>query len=414
MPTNTYIALDKVTVGTATPSITFNSVPQGYTDLVIIAAGTTASASASLQFQFNGDTTSSYSSTWMDGDGTSATSSRETSTTYTYWGSITNQQTTSIGQIMNYSNATTYKTILGRGSNAPERVRAYVGLWRNTAAITSVTIKNNGPFNFTSGTTFSLYGIKAQPAFTTKATGGTIVQAADGYVYHTFTSGSSSFVPSQALSCEVLMVAGGGGGMYGKSATYAGSGGGAGEVTGYTAKTFSSGVTYTVAIGAGGAGAPGINQDGSTGSSSTVSGSGFTTLTAAGGGGGLYNTGSGGTSGNGYAGGSAAGGDSSGGGGGGATAVGGIWSLGNGGAGTSAYSQWGIATTTGDNVSGTVWYGSGGSGQVGSLSNTKVPGGGGYRPSNKNGIANTGGGGAGGNDGTGAGGSGVVIIRYLG
>jgi hypothetical protein len=415
MATNTYVALDKVTVGTATPSITFSSIPQGYTDLVVVANTKNSVVTVNgLFIRYNGDTASNYSNTFLYGNGTSALSSRASSQTQAHvgWDGSTDFVPTIIN-IQNYSNATTYKTALSRSNEPSSRVAAWVSLWRSTSAITSITLTAESPANFAVGSTFSLYGITAQPVAVAKATGGTIVYAADGYTYHSFTSGSSSFVPSQALSCDVLMVAGGGGGMYGKSAIYAGSGGGAGQVSGYTATAFASGVTHTVAIGGGGAGAGGVDVNGTTGTSSTISGSGFTTLTATGGGGGLFNTGSGGTSGNGFAGGSAAGGDSSGGGGGGATAVGGIWSLGNGGAGTSAFSQYGLATNTGDKVSGIVYYGSGGNGQGGSLQTTKVPGGGGYRNSNKNGVANTGGGGAGGNDGTGSGGSGLVIIRYV-
>jgi hypothetical protein len=36
-----------------------------------------------------------------------------------------------------------------------------VGLWRNTSAITSITLTAGSSKNFISGCTFSLYGIKA-------------------------------------------------------------------------------------------------------------------------------------------------------------------------------------------------------------------------------------------------------------
>ena len=211
----------------------------------------------------------------------------------------------------------------------------------------------------------------------------------------------------------VLAVAGGGGGMFGKSAQYAGSGGGAGEVYFENGIEFNSGTTYTITVGGGGTGAAGVNVNGGNGSNSTITGSGFTTITADFGEGGLFNTGSGGASGNGFAGG-APDPNSSGGAGGGATAVGQAGGDGRGGAGTDAYTSYGAATSTGDNVSSVYWYGSGGSGQGGVNSNTKIPGGGGYRTTDKNGIATTGGGGAGGNDGTGNGGAGVVIIRQNG
>jgi hypothetical protein len=65
-----------------------------------------------------------------------------------------------IAHINNYSNATTYKTALVRSmalGTPGNCVDAFVGTWRSTAAITSVTIRGS----VVSGTTYSLYGIKA-------------------------------------------------------------------------------------------------------------------------------------------------------------------------------------------------------------------------------------------------------------
>jgi hypothetical protein len=59
---------------------------------------------------------------------------------------------------MNYSNSTTYKTILGRSNAATSGTSAAVGLWRSTSAINSIEI---GTVSFTAGSTFSLYGIAA-------------------------------------------------------------------------------------------------------------------------------------------------------------------------------------------------------------------------------------------------------------
>ena len=96
---------------------------------------------------------------------------------------------------------------------------------------------------------------------------------------------------------------------------------------------------------------------------------------------------------------------------------------GNGGVGTSTYSSWGLATSTGQNVSGTVYFaggggggsypyngeGSGGTGGYGGGANGYTGFGGG-----SNGSSNTGGGAGGAGEGafTSNGGSGVVIIRY--
>jgi hypothetical protein len=65
-----------------------------------------------------------------------------------------------VTNVQNYSNTTTYKTVLSRGSSN-NYVFAWVDVWRNTAAISSLTISTDGSSNFTAGSTFSLYGIKA-------------------------------------------------------------------------------------------------------------------------------------------------------------------------------------------------------------------------------------------------------------
>ena len=65
-----------------------------------------------------------------------------------------------IAHFQNYKNSTNYKTILTRGNDASARLESYVNLWRNTSAITSITlIPENGTIK--SGTTFTLYGITA-------------------------------------------------------------------------------------------------------------------------------------------------------------------------------------------------------------------------------------------------------------
>jgi hypothetical protein len=62
---------------------------------------------------------------------------------------------------MNYSNSTTHKTVFARSGSAYTGTNANVGLWRNTAAVTSATVANSSAANFDIGSTFSLYGIKA-------------------------------------------------------------------------------------------------------------------------------------------------------------------------------------------------------------------------------------------------------------
>jgi hypothetical protein len=74
----------------------------------------------------------------------------------------TSKEQVSIYQFMSYSNTTTYKTVLGRSSVTDFRVAAIIGLWRSTSAINTVSLRcDNASYNFTAGSTFTLYGIKA-------------------------------------------------------------------------------------------------------------------------------------------------------------------------------------------------------------------------------------------------------------
>ena len=111
---------------------------------------------------YNSDTGTNYSGTYVGGTGTSTSSGRATSQTRL---DIAYQPSTAMGNIifhvLNYSNTTTYKTSLSRSNNyTGGMVFAYVGLWRSTAAITSISI-TAGTTNIATNSTFSLYGIKA-------------------------------------------------------------------------------------------------------------------------------------------------------------------------------------------------------------------------------------------------------------
>jgi hypothetical protein len=62
--------------------------------------------------------------------------------------------------IMDYSNTTTNKTNLTRSNNVGNGLAAVVGMWRNTNAITSIRFFPDSG-NFSTGSTFRLYGIQA-------------------------------------------------------------------------------------------------------------------------------------------------------------------------------------------------------------------------------------------------------------
>lgn len=160
----TYTPIATTTLASAAASYTFSSISGSYTDLIIVYNGKYASASGQMGVQINGDTGTNYSNTYLYGSGSAASSGRDTGNTGMVLGftASANVDNMVLLQFMNYSNATTYKTVLSRSNTATsEGISANVGLWRNTAAITSIKLYVYPSYNFVAGSTFTLYGIKA-------------------------------------------------------------------------------------------------------------------------------------------------------------------------------------------------------------------------------------------------------------
>lgn len=156
----TYDPIATTTLGSNTSNITFSSISGTYTDLILVINGGLATTAA-VTIQLNSDTGTNYSYTRLYGDGTSATSDRFTSQNQFDVGFVTATLNNSIFvHFLNYSNTTTNKTILNRWGSTTYTTAA-VGLWRSTAAINAIKIYNSGGQNLLSGTTATLYGIKA-------------------------------------------------------------------------------------------------------------------------------------------------------------------------------------------------------------------------------------------------------------
>jgi hypothetical protein len=446
---STYTPIASQTLGSTASSVTFSSIPQNYTDLVLITS-TASDISAdtnSMSCQFNSDTGANYSSTYLYGTGSSsAVSGRTANSTGCFIGRHNpTEYGTGVTHFLNYSNSTTYKSVLSSGGVASSLLIEYINTWRNTSPIRSMTITPISATTFDAGCTFNLYGIVSGGGY---ALGGDTVTTDGTYWYHTFLN-SGAFVPTRNLTnVDYLVVAGGGGGGRENFQSGSGGGGGAGGLRSTVTATGGGGslesklsltasTSYQVIVGSGGAGYTGDAGTGSNGSDSV-----FSTITSAGGGGGGGGTsartsgmagGSGGgaasntgtttygegTANQGYRGGSGGGGlnNAPAGGGGGAGAVGGNSTSTDGGAGGA-----GVAVSiTGSSVT----YAGGGGGCSNSNSGAGGAGGAGgggtgatYTSANATaGAANTGGGAGGsGNGGSSsasrAGGSGIVIVRY--
>jgi hypothetical protein len=155
---STYTPIATTTLGSAVATVTFSSISGSYTDLVIVFNGSITTGFDAIGLRFNGDTASNYSRTFLAGNGSTASSGRDSNATSIQIGIMGTERSNSIFQIMNYSNSTTFKTAIARGNAASNATRAGVGLWRNTAAITEVSL-TAGSSTFISGSTFTLYGI---------------------------------------------------------------------------------------------------------------------------------------------------------------------------------------------------------------------------------------------------------------
>jgi hypothetical protein len=430
---STYTPIYATTIGSNTSSITLSNIPTTFTDLVlVISVISTSNVGNYIHLQYNGDTGSNYSTTILSGTGSSAVSQRfnnRTNFNIDYYATPNTTVGTRIVQIQNYSNTTTYKTGLLRADRATGTdnvggTDATVGLWRSTAPITSIKITHDTA-QFASGSTITLYGIKAA-APAPKATGGDVITTDGTYWYHAFKT-TGLFDVKTPITADYLVVAGGGGG--GANGNDRGSGGGG--AGGYRTATAQSLVvqSYPVVIGAGGV-AQNIQGAGTKGGNSSFNGmsstgGGFGTNGAetggTGGSGGGSSNGGNGAAGNatggagneggytpveGYAGGNSIknndgynGGGGGGAGGPGANASAYSSSDTAGGVGVAPGSTWASATGTG--ISGYYAAGGAGAGATRTGNRTAAP-------------ANTGNGGAGNAQAyrAGFGGSGVVIVRY--
>ena len=165
----TYEPIASQTLGTGTSTVTFSSIPGTYTDLRLVAAIRTTSSAAydALQFTINGDTGSNYSRTELNGTGSAATSSRQSNrSNLVVWYSTPSALGASSFPIftldlMSYANTSVNKTILSSYADSSNFVQRQVHLWRSTSAITSLSFTPETGPAFTSGSTFSLFGIKA-------------------------------------------------------------------------------------------------------------------------------------------------------------------------------------------------------------------------------------------------------------
>jgi hypothetical protein len=162
----TYEPIATTTLGSATSTITFSSIPATYTDLRLVITSTVSDAAGYIGLRFNSDSGTNYSYTQLKGDGSSAATNSTTFSDTLYLGSSGSPSTTipylQTVDVFSYSGST-YKTALvttSQDRNGSGEVIRQSGLWRSTSAINAILIRVYTG-NLNAGTTATLYGIKA-------------------------------------------------------------------------------------------------------------------------------------------------------------------------------------------------------------------------------------------------------------
>lgn len=172
-----YESIQTVTAAGGESILTFSSIPQTYTHLQIrgISKSLSPYGVSGAITRFNSDNGSNYAYHTLGANGSSVYASGSANTTSfqtdafsvgTSGSTYNNMYGLIIYDIHDYSSTTKFKTaraVMGCDTNTAGfggYVYLMSGLWRNTAAITTITLSDSSGLLYAAGSTFALYGIK--------------------------------------------------------------------------------------------------------------------------------------------------------------------------------------------------------------------------------------------------------------
>jgi hypothetical protein len=173
-PSGAYDSIASTTVGAGgAASITFDLTGvSGYTHLQIrgIARSTRSATSDYIALQLNSDTGSNYAYHGLEGDGSTASAFGLATQTFMDVERASAASATasvfgaSVFDILDYANTNKYKTMRNLGgfdNNGSGSIFLTSGLWQNTNAVSTITLKaQGGTSNFAQYSSFALFGIK--------------------------------------------------------------------------------------------------------------------------------------------------------------------------------------------------------------------------------------------------------------
>jgi hypothetical protein len=166
----TFQLIETKSLGTASASIEFTSIPQTFTDLYLVAAlrADRANIQSDIAYRFNGDTAANYVYQLLGGTGSGVAAFRSASVTFNYLGASNGNSSTANSfsnqslYIPNYTAATaktsSADSVYENNATAAEQL-IVANIWSGTAAITSILVYSANTVNLMAGSTISLYGI---------------------------------------------------------------------------------------------------------------------------------------------------------------------------------------------------------------------------------------------------------------
>jgi hypothetical protein len=167
--TNSYESIATLAGTGSSGTISFTSIPSTYKHLQIrfMAKASGTGGVENPWLRFNNDSATNYSAHRLVGDGASASADAFTTVAQVRAGFIPDSTTASlmgvaIIDILDYADTNKYKTIRllsGVDQNGSGYVTLSSGNWRSTSAVNRIDLIENG-LNWTSNSTFALYGIK--------------------------------------------------------------------------------------------------------------------------------------------------------------------------------------------------------------------------------------------------------------
>lgn len=169
MPSSRQLISSQV-LGTAAATVTFSSIPSTYKDLILRLSvrNDRAVTDGTLRLTINGLSTSIYSWTYLQGNGSAASSARSSATTslsdIPLEGSSATSNTFSSVEIYIPSYTASQNKPVGifgaSETNATAiEIKANAGLIASTAAVSSIELSNTSTFQFVTGSSFYLYGL---------------------------------------------------------------------------------------------------------------------------------------------------------------------------------------------------------------------------------------------------------------